>query len=433
MISYRTSQPDFNRYLDAIEPVGPADLPLTITSPDYADFESEEFQQRYERLRVLMKLENMDAVLVSQEENVRYFTGFLTALWVSKFRPLVGIVPTDTSRPAGLILPQQERANAEATSWIKSLTIYPAQEPPISYVVGALKERGLGKRRIGLELGFGQRLGMNQEQFHQLVQAMPEVEFVDATPIFQAVRMLKTPAEIERLAMACKISEAGTEAGWRALRSGMTEREILSVMAAKMYELGAEVGTKPSFFGILAGDRWRLANGVASEYRIGPGDLILIDGGATYRGYVCDFIRQACLGRPSSQQLRWFDAVVKATDAAAAVVSPGVACHTVYNAALSYLTECGLVQFNRMNIIGHGLGMDIHELPWIGAHESVYTSGTTLRAGMVLTIEPGITAPDETSGPKGHFIVEDVIVVTPTGARTLTSHLSKAVWIVERG
>jgi Xaa-Pro aminopeptidase len=432
MISFRTSAPDFNSYLDEIESIGSGGISLSSRSPEYAEFSLDEYRQRYARLSALAQREGLDAVLATQEENVRYFTGYLSVLWISKFRPYVGILPTDTSRPAGLIVPSQERGNAEVSSWVESPTMYPAQEPPVPYIVQALRDRHLDRGRIGIELGFGYRLGMNQEQFQQLVELLPDVEFVDATPIMQAVRMLKSDAEVDRLLRAAEISEAGVRAGWEALRPGLTEREILAIMGSKMYAEGAEVGTKPSFFGILAGDRWRLANAVASDYAVKPGDIILVDGGASYRGYTADFIRQASIGRPTPAQKEWFDAAVAANNETIAALAPGVPAYEVYEAALSALARYGLAQRNRMNIVGHGIGMDIHEVPWIGQRDTVYTSNTKIRAGMVVCIEPGVSAAQQDGGePRGTFIVEDTLAVTKTGTRLLTHTLPKTLWISE--
>jgi Xaa-Pro dipeptidase len=268
---------------------------------------------------------------------------------------------------------------------------------------------------------------MNHEQLRELERLLPNAEIVDATPLMQTVRMLKSAAEIGRLERAAEISAIGVEAGWRALRPAMTEREILQVIGAAMFAAGAEVGTKPSFFGILAGDRWHLANAVASDYGVQQGDFVLVDGGASYRGYVCDFIRQASLGEPSQERRRWYTATLKATEAAIATIKPGVEAREVYDAALHSLGESGLAEYNRMNIIGHGIGADVHELPWLG-DETVFTADTILREGMVLCVEPG-TLPPAKDDLRGHFIVEEIVEVTTTGTRLLTSRLDKDLWI----
>ena len=209
MIEFRTESPDFNAMLDSIEGVRGDDLQLP--TPEYADFPGEEFARRYSRLRVLMEREGIELAILTQEENVRYFTGYLTVLWASKFRPCVGLLALDPSLGAGVVLPHQEMGNAHATSWVPKPIVFPAQEPPIGFLAREIRERGLDRSRIGIELGFGQRLGLSQQQWNELVRALPEAEFVDMTPLAQTVRMLKSELEIERIARACSISEVWSE------------------------------------------------------------------------------------------------------------------------------------------------------------------------------------------------------------------------------
>jgi Xaa-Pro aminopeptidase len=295
---------------------------------------------------------------------------------------------------------------------------------------GELRRRGLDRGRLGIELGFGQRIGMNQEQLDELVSLLPDAEFVDATPLMETVRMLKSAEEIRRLERAAAISLAGIEQGWKALRTGMTERDVVGAMASAMFAEGAEVGPKGVQLGIMAGERWRLSNAVPSSYVLKQDDLILVDGGASYRGYVCDLIRQAKLGPLTAEQERWFTAALASLDGAVAAIRPGVRAHEVYDAALAVLDEHGLAEFNRMNIVGHGIGADIHELPWLGERDKVYSASTRLREGMVLSVEPGLLPPADVP-VVGHFILEEVVVVTETGTRLLTAGLPKDVWIAE--
>lgn len=430
MMHLRTEPFDFNAALDAIEGVDAAALGVELATRTYSDFPGEEYARRYARLRVLMERDGIDAVLPTQEENVRYFTGYLSILWMSRFRPVVAILPYDLSVPAGLAVSGQERGNVEISSWVEDFFPFPPQEPPIPAIVGELRRRGLDRGRIGIELGFGQRLGMNQEQLSELVELLPDAEIVDATPLMEAVRMLKSEAEIDRLERAAQMTLAGIEAGWRALRPGMTERDVVGTMASSMFAQGAEVASKGVQLGIMAGERWRLSNAVPSDYVLKQGDLALVDGGASYRGYMCDLIRQAKLGPLTDEQRRWFDAALQSLDAAVAAIRPGVPAYEVYDAALAELERHGLAAHNRMNIVGHGLGADIHELPWVGEQGKVYTADTRLREGMVLSIEPGLMPPPD-AAVEGHFILEEIVAVTATGTRLLTSGLPKDVWIAE--
>src|SRR4051812_18212992 len=109
MLRFRDDVFDFNRALDVIEGVTAEQLERRIHGGEYADFDSAEFAQRYARLAALMQLEEFDAVLLTQEENVRYFTGYLSVLWVSKFRPYLAILPANATEDAALLVSTQER------------------------------------------------------------------------------------------------------------------------------------------------------------------------------------------------------------------------------------------------------------------------------------------------------------------------------------
>jgi Xaa-Pro dipeptidase len=413
---------DFNAALDAIEGVDGADA---VETPVYAEFDAAEYARRNNRLRTLMSLAGIDAVLATQEENVRYFSGYLTVLWISKFRPLVAILPQEG--PAALVVPGQEVGNASSTSWVDEVAPFPPQQPPVEFIVRELEHRGLARSRVGIELGFGQRIGMSYHQLHELAERLPEAEIVDATPLMQAVRMLKSSEEIRRLRRAAEISAHGVQAAWSSLQEGQTEHEILHAIAEAVFAEGAELGTKSSFFAVIAGDRWQLSNAVASDYRIRRGDSIVVDGGASYRGYGCDFIRHASVGEPSSEHRRWFDASVAATEAAIETIRPGVEAREVYDVGIAELERAGFAEHNRMNIIGHGVGADVHEVPWIG-DETVFTADTVLRKGMVLCIEPGTLPPAELA-LRSQFIVEEEVEVTASGTSLLTSQLGPEIWV----
>jgi Xaa-Pro dipeptidase len=299
------------------------------------------------------------------------------------------------------------------------------------YLADLLKEM-IGERgRVGIELGFGQRLGMSYEQLKQLESLVPGIEFVDIAPLAETVRMLKSPAEIEVMRRACEISCEGVRAGWEILRPGISEREIVTAMATRMFELGAEVSTqKASCFAIMAGERLLFSNAVGTDkLRMTAGDMVLVDGGANYKGYVTDFIRQASLGPVAPDTQRWLDVSIESNLRAVEAIKPGAVASDVYDTALRVFAEHGLEKYNRMTIVGHGVGADIHELPWIGEAGTVYSSATVLREGMVLAIEPVLVAPKE--GPFGRYIVENMVVITANGTERLTDSLPDSVWVVQ--
>lgn len=424
------ADPDFDVLLELTRrPSGSGASPRFKDAP-FSEFPVSEYLDRYARARTLMERYELDALLLSQDLNVRYFGGFLTLAWCSRFRPYLVLLPRDPAVPASLIVPKQEKGNALYTSWVPDATIYPGQEDPVPYIVETIRDRLPKTATIGLELGFGQRLGMAVNQFEALRTALAPIRLVDGTPVTQAIRMIKSTNEVELIRRACEISQEGVRAGWEALRPGMTEKELAAIMASRMFADGAEFGTQPSFLTLFAGpDRYKMPNTIASDQVIREGDLVVIDGGAVHGGYATDFIRQACLGNPSKQQQNWFDICVEANDAAIDAIRPGVSGADVYDAAMRVFNSAGVLEYNVLNIVGHGTGMEVHELPWLGERSAVYTTETTLQPGMVLCIEPVIAGMDGPEWQSGIFIVEDKVLVTEDGHEVLTSSLSKDLWV----
>ena len=423
-------EPGFDEMLEAAAGVDVSSFSVASKTAKFAEFPLEEYAARYARACRLMEEQDLDAVLVTQDINVRYFSGYLSILWASRFRPYLTLLPRDAGLGPTLIVPAQETGNATHTSWVADLLIYPDQENPIPHIAQALADKGLTRGKIGTELGFGQRIGMTVNQLEALKTTIAPAELVDATPLTQAVRMIKSPAEVECVRRACEISQAGLEAGYSALKPGMSEKELASVIGSTMYAEGAELGTQPSFFGINSGpERYKVVNALASEYRIQAGDLVMCDCGAVYHGYATDFIRQACLGEPTAEQRKWFSIAVEANQTAIEAIRPGVTGADVYEAGIGVFKREGLLDYNVLNIVGHGTGMEIHELPWLGERDTVYTAGTVLQPGMVVCIEPIIAGMDGPDWNAGLFIVEEKVLVTESGSEVLTDSLSPELWV----
>ena len=427
-------EPNFDPMLELIRSIDGSEIDVASKHAKFADFPFDEYRRRYARACRLMGEEGLDGLLVTQDLNVRYFSGYKSILWSSRFRPYLCLLPRDPAIGPTLILPGQETGNGLHTSWVHDLAIYPDQENPTPTIVEAFRAKGLTAGRVGIELGFGQRLGLHIEGFEELKRALAPLEIVNGTVVTQAVRMLKSPAEVAKIKRACEISQAGVRAGWEVLRPGIGERELVSVMGATMFGEGAELGTQPTFLCLAGGpDRYRMANALASDYEITEGDIVFIDGGAVYDGYATDFIRQACLGEPRDDQRRWFEVAIEANEACIDSIRPGVTGSDVYEAGMQVFAREGLLDYSVVNIVGHGTGMEIHELPWLGERDAVFTSGTTLQPGMVVCIEPVIAGMDGPDWRAGCFIVEQKVLVTDSGSEVLTSDLPTDLWIQHVG
>ncbi len=419
---------DFNAMLRAMRSADPFEI--RADAAPHAEFSASEYADRYARAVRLMEETGLDALLLTHELNVRYFSGYLTILWESRFRSLMLLLPRDPALGPTLIVPGQETGNAVGTSWVPDRVIYPDQENPVPYLIGALRDKGLASGRLGMELGFGQRLGMTQDDFEALRGGLREAEIESATELIQTVRMIKSPGEVGRIRRACEISQGAVREGFGGLHEGMTEKELAAVLGAAMYREGAELSSRPSFLTVSSyPGRPKMVNSLASDYAVQRGDMVMLDGGATYGGYATDFIRQACLGEPSEEQRRWFDICIEANDACIAAVAPGASGADVYEAGLGVFERHGLAKYNLINIVGHSTGMEVHELPWLGERDVVYSADTRLEPGMVLCVEPVIAGMDGPEWHAGIFIVEDKLLVTESGCEVLTDSLSKDLWV----
>ena len=383
-----------------------------------------EYHDRWARLRAHVA-GSADAVVVSSPEALRYLCGYRSLITRSKWRPVVLTIPVDEDVEPVISVPAQEVGSMKAFTPLTEFTvayesIVRGHDDPIERVVEALSGRRLAAATLAIERGFGQRLGMTFGEMEQLQASLPGARWVDAGPALAATRAIKSPAEVERLRRACEISCLGVKDGWDQLHDGMTERRLHQIMMQSMIERGADevwlaVGSGAKGYGVF--------NAIVSDLPLHTGDLIWVDGGAYYRGYVCDFIRSAVIGEPSDDQAWWYTAALESNRAALRRVGPGVESRELFGAALAWLEEHDMGHAWGLDVLGHGVGLEIHELPSL-----TKDSTEQLQPGHVVTIEPSLSPPAHTHG---HYIVEEVVAVTGEGQNLLTSALGPELAIVE--
>jgi Xaa-Pro dipeptidase len=389
------------------------------------EFEESEYHARWRRLRRLVA-EVADAAVVSSPEALRYLCGYRSIITRSKWRPVVLTIPIDETIDPILSVPAQEVGAMKAFTPISAFTaanesIVRGHDDPIDKVVEAITGRGLAGGTLAIERGFGQRLGMTLGEMEQLQASLPDVRWVDAAPALWATRAVKSEAELECLRTACEISCLGVKDGFEQLREGMSERRLHQLMVQSMIERGADevwlaVGSGAKGYGVF--------NAIVADVRLRRGDLIWVDGGAYSRGYMCDFIRSAVIGEPSADQSRWYTAALESNQAALRGVRPGVESRELFGAALAWLEQAGMADAWGLDVLGHGVGLEIHELPSL-----TKDSTERLQPGHVVTIEPSLSPPGHTHG---HYIVEEIVAVTETDRDLLTSAYGPELAIVER-
>lgn len=220
-----------------------------------------------------------------------------------------------------------------------------------------------------------------------------------------ALRMRKEADEYAALKANALIADRAMQAAWAAMKPGMTEQDVAAVARAQF----ASEGAKPLFSIVGAGPNGAMPHHHTGQTVLKEGDAVVMDIGGGSAGYSSDITRMAVVGEPPEGYAEVHDVVNRAVEAAMAVARPGVKAHVLDDAARGVITEAGYGDYF-LHRLGHGLGTEVHEPPWISA-----SSQTVLDEGMVFSIEPGVYLP-------GRFglRLEEIVILRADGPEILS-------------
>jgi Xaa-Pro aminopeptidase len=351
---------------------------------------------RLERLRARLGETGCDALLVTNMTNVRYLTGF------SGSAALVAVRGNGTGE---VVFVTDGRYGEQATEELARAGVEARVDVGISSaaqqeILGAALR---GVDRLGLEahsVTWGQQRAFGDEWF-------PGATLVATEGMVEDLRQVKDDGELARIQAACAMADAALAAVRHRLGDQPTEAEIALELEWQMRRLGAD---GVSFETIVAsGSNGARPHHRAGARRIEDGDLVVIDFGALLDGYHSDMTRTVAVGECSPTQTHMWDVVHTAQAAGVAAVRPGADAKEVDEACRSVIRDVGWGEAF-VHGTGHGVGLDIHEAPRVAA-----SADATLAAGHVVTVEPGIYLAEH-----GGVRIEDTVVVTSEGSRTLT-------------
>ncbi len=345
---------------------------------------------RSARLCAALAEHNLDALVVSTPTNIRYATGF------------TGSNGTVIVRPDGVQLITDRRYTAWAAEEIAANA--PDTEVVIASSAGRKEVLGLldGANAVGLEAGH-----ISWAEAEAFRADLGESRVVATTWLVEALREIKDADEVSKLQAAADVGDAALQLLIPELRPGLSEVEVSRRLAQHMFEHGAAV---PSFEIIVAsGPNSSKPHHEPTDRVIAPGDLLIIDSGATVDGYRSDMTRSFVFGTPTAQQHEMLEVVMVAQQAGVDAVRPGVQTSTIDATCRTSLSDAGYGEFFTHGT-GHGVGLDIHEAPSVSS-----SSTATLAPGHIITVEPGIYLPDV-----GGVRWEDTVAVTTDGVTPLT-------------
>jgi Xaa-Pro aminopeptidase len=386
------------------------------------EFPPEEYRRRVDLTRRRMAEAGIDCLFLTSEKNIRYLAGFHSQTWVSPTRPRYVLLPV-AGEPVAVV-PTSNVSGMRRTSWIEDVRGWPAPRPAddgISQVVDALAELVGAHGRVAAEIGPEMRVQMPIADLLR-IRAARGRDFVDAGPVIRPVRMVKSALEIARVReIAGVASEAFARLGPR-LRPGLTEREVARLLHGLLVELGAD--TVPYVVPVSGPHGYEQINMGPTDRRLEPGDLLIIDVGATWRGYFCDFDRNFALGRATDEMRAAYAQVFEATEAGLVAAKPGRTAAEVWAAMAAVVDPSGR-RDTPVGRMGHGLGLDLTEPPSLAPDDT-----TVLEPGMVLTLEPSLTLPGLGGLARRLMVHEENIVVTATGCELLTRRAPSLLPIV---
>jgi len=389
------------------------------------DFPLDEYDTRLRKLRRQMELAQVDGVMLTQEENLRYFTGLRSTAWGYK-DAAPGLLLLTADGRAALLCEEALFPAAASTCCLEEseLSAFSSQREAggsacVSAICSAMIRLGLRKGRLGIESGMVARLSMRCADFFALQNALPEIAFVPFAQNIWNIRMIKSPREISVFREVCAISGQCYQKAFDSVElDKTTEREVYHCFAEEAFRLGAD-GMPPLIVEFGRG-RYTQANCPPSDKQITSRkhEFLFIDTGPSLKGYITDTIRMGVVGGMNRRQRELRQMADEALAFCLDMIRPGVLCSDVSAQMDKMIDQRGFGPWNQTRgWTGHSLGLEVHEPPTLSCE-----CGMTLQTGMILSVEPLMM-----DAENGMIATEHNILVTETGYENLTPWLPDMV------
>ena len=380
----------------------PAIANLSSMKEQATPITKEEYGQRQERARQLMRENGLDAILVADGTSLRYFTGID---WWGSERFFAAIIPFNG--PAFYVCPAFEEGRAReqivkaADAQRADIRVWQEDENPYQLLAQGLLDRKVSTGNLGMEETIRYVFSSS------IAKTTPQTKIVSATPVTAGCRMIKTEHEIALMRLASKATLSVYEAAYRSISEGMTKAQFEELISAAYDRVGF-----PGEATVQVGEFSSFPHGSPTSQVIREGSIVLVDDGCTVEGYCSDITRTFIFGKASDKMKTVFDFVHRAQSEALKTARPGVPCQAVDAAARKVITDAGYGPGYKFftHRLGHGMGMDGHEWPYL-----VQGNSLPMAANMTFSDEPGIYI-------RGEFGIrlEDDMHITENGAELFT-------------
>ncbi len=365
-----------------------------------------EFEARLANAQQLMKQHDIDALLLTTEPEVRYFTGYLTRFWESPTRPWFLVLPA-SGKPTAII--PSIGADLMGATWIDDIRAWQSPDlvdDGVALLADTICELVPAGGMIGVPSGHETHLRMPLSDYAQLASSIQSRTLRDDAEIMRALRLVKSELEIKKIRHACTVAGAAFRAVPEFATSGTSLATIFRRFQMACLEAGADWVSYTA--GGAGEDGYIDVISPASETPLKKGDTLMLDTGVVWDGYFCDYDRNFAIGQPSQTAMDAHQRLMDATMVGKEAASPGATAADLFHSMNDELNKGGLKAASGR--LGHGLGMQLTEWPSL-----IPTDQTILKPGMVLTLEPGIE-----TGNGRMMVHEENIVITQEGSDFLS-------------
>lgn len=362
--------------------------------------------EKIQQLQAKLVENNIDLALVTTPHNIFYFSKFKS----DPHERLLALAVFKDAEPF-IICPAMEVPDVIATGFPYEVVGHLDTENAWDIVEATIAKRDVALNNIAIE-----KAQLTVERYEVLQELYPTVTFTRIDETINAMRVIKSEAELEIMRRAAAMADFAIQVGVDALKEGKTEMDVLneieSAVKAKGYAMSFDTM-------VLFGEKSASPHGIPGNKPLAAGEMVLFDLGVIVDGYCSDITRTVAYKTVNEKQEEIYNAVRAANEAAIALVRPGVRAMDLDKAARDEITNAGFGEYFTHRL-GHGLGISVHEFPSInGSNELV------LEKGMVFTIEPGVYKSDVTG-----VRIEDDVVVTEDGIEILTK-FTKDLMVVQ--
>lgn len=346
-----------------------------------------------------MATDGLDVLVATSPENVAYTSGAsIPSQSIVRSRVAATVLPVEGS--AAIVVVSLERDLALERSRLDEVVPYREfVDDPIEVVAAEIRARGVAGGRVGVELD-----QLSVDEHRRLRRALPAATLVPIDRTLERLRMVKTGAELKALRTIGAVAQRIIGEACAAVRPGDTERQLGNIIS-ELYADGG--GDRLTMLVVGSGERSAHPNAPPTSRRLGEGELVRLDVIGSAGGYYSDVARTAVVGEPSPRQQEIYDVLMDVHQRTLVGLRPGTPTAEPYRLYRDAMTEAGLPPYH---FVGHGLGISLHEEPFLSAHNE-----TLLEEGMVMCVEPLTFV----SGEFG-VQIEDEVLITASGHELLT-------------